>query len=82
MRFDAVIVALALGLCSLGVGGGDPHAASALWQHAVEVSGGDLSHELFIDAQRELARLRPWQEGYAEARLRMGRIGEVRATPE
>ncbi|MCO4743344.1 MAG: hypothetical protein KC912_01060 [Proteobacteria bacterium] len=76
---DAAVLVLALAIASLGVNGGDVAAADALWQHAVDESHGDHSHDLFIDAQRELARIRPWQPGYATARARMTQIGAARS---
>lgn len=68
---------VALSLATLGLRGGNPVAADALWEHAIAESDGDLGHDLFVDAQRELALIRPWQSGFSLSRERMRRIGEA-----
>ena len=80
MTRDLVTAVIAVVLLGLGVRGGEPSVAEALWAHSVKASGGDLSSDVFIDAQRELARIRPWQTGYVRARERMSRIGAARST--
>lgn len=78
MRGDALTLLAALVLCGVGAPGGDPASADALWAHAQQTSGGDLAHPLFIDATRELARIRPWQSGYSKARERLDAVGKAR----
>jgi hypothetical protein len=69
---------VAWGFGAMGLSGGDPVAAWALVDWAQTQSGGDLAHPAWIDAARELRRIRPWQQGYAEARRELGQIAEQR----
>jgi hypothetical protein len=71
-----LLVALAMG--ARGMRGGDPVAADALWDWAEGEGGGDLTHPIYLDAARELSRVRPWQSGYGEARIRLRRIEVAR----
>ncbi|TNE92904.1 MAG: hypothetical protein EP330_00555 [Deltaproteobacteria bacterium] len=68
----------ALLLAVPGLRGGDPEGAGLLWEHAMASSGGDLTHPLFVDATREYARLRPWQDDFALGRERMRTVGAAR----
>jgi hypothetical protein len=71
-------LALALAMGAAGARGGDPVAAEALVAYAERESGGDLAHPAWLDAARELSRLRPWQPGYSQARARLAAIGRER----
>jgi hypothetical protein len=71
-----MMVALAMG--ARGSRGGDPVAADALWDWAEREGAGDLTHPVYLDAARELSRVRPWQPGYAHARGRLERIEVAR----
>ncbi len=70
----ALLGALALAVGALGVRGGDPVAAAALWRAAVAQAGEDFTDPIYVDAARGLGRVRPWQAGYREARTRRARI--------
>lgn len=74
----AVGLAVALFMGLGGAGGGDPVAAQALVEHAQRESHGDLAHPAWLDAARELSRLRPWQNGWAEARITLDAIASAR----
>ena len=74
----ALVVVLCLGLGLVGVPGGDPVAAEALWAHAVATAGADRTAPIYVDACRELSRIRPWQPGYSAARRRMASVEAAR----
>ena len=65
-------------LAALGLRGGDPVASDALWSYAGTHAQRDLTDPVYADAARELARVRPWQPGYATARERLGKIQQAR----
>jgi len=77
VRWWLVLVCVWL-LAGLGLRGGDPVAAQALWTYAVSVAPDDLTESVYADAARELARIRPWQEGFSTARERLAGIEEAR----
>jgi hypothetical protein len=57
---------------------GDPVAANALVAH-LEATAPDRADPAWLDAARELRRVRPWQPGFAAARAELGRIERARA---
>lgn len=78
MRAPLVALVAAVAMALAGLPGGDPVAADAMYRWAVEESAGDPTHPAWVDAERELARIRPWQDGFAEARQRLREIEAVR----
>ena len=77
-RSAGVIVALALVMGTWGLRGGDPVAADALWRHASEQEPDDLTAPVYLDAARELSRVRPWQADWTRSRERLHRIRDAR----
>jgi hypothetical protein len=66
------VAAIAVGIAS--VSDGDPVAADALYAHARSLHGDDYGGALYLDAARELSRVKPWHTGYASARERLRAI--------
>lgn len=56
---------------------GDPVAARALVDH-LAAAHPDRADPAWLDAARELRRVRPWQAGFGEARAELRRIEQAR----
>ncbi len=78
MRLALAVLAVAGMLAAQDLRGGHPTGADLLWERAQAASPEDLAHPYYLDAARELGRIRPWQEGYGDARTRLRAIAEAR----
>lgn len=71
------MLGIAAAFVAMAMRPGDPVAAQALVAH-LEATVPDRADPAWIDAARELARVRPWQPGFAAARAELARIAAAR----
>jgi hypothetical protein len=57
---------------------GDPFAARHLYQTTKSEVGREFTADNYVDASRELQRVRPWQSGFLECRRRLREIDNGR----